>query len=67
MINNDFLQYLIDTINAGSLSLMLSIGHRSRIFDVMAQLPPSTVEEIASKSNLNERYSKRMASCNGNR
>ena len=58
MINNDFLQYLIDTINAGSLSLMLSIGHRSRIFDVMAQLPPSTVEEIASKSNLNERYVK---------
>lgn len=58
MINNDFLQYLIDTINAGSLSLMLSIGHRSRIFDVMAQLPPSTVEEIASKSNLNEKYVK---------
>ena len=58
MINNDFLQYLIDTINAGSLSLMLSIGHRTRIFGVMAQLPPSTVEEIASKSNLNERYVK---------
>ena len=58
MSNNDFSQYMIDTINAGSLSLMLSIGHRTRIFDVMAQLPPSTVEEIASKSNLNERYVK---------
>ena len=58
MSNNDFSQYLIDIINAGSLSLMLSIGHRTKIFDVMAQLPPSTVQEIASKSNLNERYVK---------
>ena len=58
MSNTDFSQYLIDTINAGSLSLMLSIGHRIRIFDVMAQLPPSTIEEIASKLNLNERYVK---------
>jgi hypothetical protein len=58
MSNNDFSQYLIDIINAGSLSLMLSIGHRTSIFDVMAELPPSTVQEIASKSNLNERYVK---------
>ena len=56
--DNDFSQRLIDIINAGSLSIMLSIGHRTRIFDVMAELPPSTAEEIASKSNLNERYVK---------
>jgi SAM-dependent methyltransferase len=56
--NGDFSQYLTDIINAGSLSLMLSIGHRTKIFDVMAQLPPSTIQEIASKSNLNERYVK---------
>jgi 2-polyprenyl-3-methyl-5-hydroxy-6-metoxy-1,4-benzoquinol methylase len=56
--NNDFSQYLIDIINAGSLSIMLSIGHRTRIFDVMTQTPPFTAEEIASKSNLNERYVK---------
>ncbi|HET7344712.1 MAG TPA: class I SAM-dependent methyltransferase [Nitrososphaeraceae archaeon] len=58
MSNNDFSRYMIDIINAGSLSLMLSLGHRTRIFDVMAQLPPSTAQEIASKSNLNERYVK---------
>ena len=58
MSDNDFSQYLIETINAGSLSIMLSIGHRTKIFDVMAQLPHSTVQEIASKSNLNERYVK---------
>jgi 2-polyprenyl-3-methyl-5-hydroxy-6-metoxy-1,4-benzoquinol methylase len=57
--NNDFSQYLIDIINAGSLSIMLSIGHRTRIFDTMTKIPsPSTVQEIASKSNLNERYVK---------
>jgi hypothetical protein len=37
---------------------MLSIGHRTRIFDVMTQIPPSTTQEIASKSILNERYVK---------
>jgi 2-polyprenyl-3-methyl-5-hydroxy-6-metoxy-1,4-benzoquinol methylase len=59
MSNSDFSQYLIEIINAGSLSLMLSIGHRTKIFDVMAELPSSsTVQEIASKSNLNERYVK---------
>ncbi|HYZ50370.1 MAG TPA: hypothetical protein VE593_05755 [Nitrososphaeraceae archaeon] len=58
MSNNDFSQYLIDIINAGSLSIMLSIGHRTRIFDVMTQIPSFTAEEIASKSNLNERYVK---------
>jgi ubiquinone/menaquinone biosynthesis C-methylase UbiE len=57
-MSNDFSQYLIDIINNGALSLMLSLGHRTRIFDIMAELPPSTVEEIASKSNLNKRYVK---------
>ena len=35
---------------------MISIGHRSRLFDVMRNLSPSTSEEIASASGLNERY-----------
>jgi SAM-dependent methyltransferase len=56
MDNNDFSNYLIDVINKGSLSIMLSIGHRTKLFDILSILPPSTVEEIASKSKLNERY-----------
>lgn len=56
MNNNDFSNYLIDIINKGSLSIMLSIGHRTKLFDILSSLPPSTVEEIASKSKLNERY-----------
>ena len=57
-MDNDFSNYLIDVINKSSLSLMLSIGHRTKLFDVLSVLSPSTVEEIASKSKLNERYIK---------
>jgi SAM-dependent methyltransferase len=36
---------------------MLSIGHRTRLFDIMSSLDiPSTREEIALKAELNERY-----------
>jgi len=35
---------------------MISIGHRTGLFDVMSGMPPSSVEEIADKANLNERY-----------
>lgn len=57
-MDNDFSNYLIDVINKGSLSLMLSIGHRTKLFDVLSTLPPSTVEKIALESKLNERYIK---------
>jgi 2-polyprenyl-3-methyl-5-hydroxy-6-metoxy-1,4-benzoquinol methylase len=35
---------------------MIGIGHRTRLFDVMADLPPSTAGEIARAAGLNERY-----------
>jgi len=47
---------LMTVLNHGSLCLMLSIGHRTGLFDVLSGLPPATSEEIASKSGLNERY-----------
>jgi 2-polyprenyl-3-methyl-5-hydroxy-6-metoxy-1,4-benzoquinol methylase len=47
---------LLNTINYGALCLMVSIGHRTGIFDVMRGLPPSTSDEIATKAGLNERY-----------
>lgn len=52
----DFAQQLTETLNAGALALMLSIGHRTRLFDRMANLPPSTAEEIAAAAGLSERY-----------
>jgi len=51
-----FSEKLLTALNYGSLSLMMSIGHRTGIFDSMRSLPPSTSEEVASASGLNERY-----------
>ncbi|WP_107671014.1 class I SAM-dependent methyltransferase [Cyanothece sp. BG0011] len=47
---------LLDILNHGALSLMISIGHRTQLFDVMANLPPSTSDTIAEAAGLNERY-----------
>jgi 2-polyprenyl-3-methyl-5-hydroxy-6-metoxy-1,4-benzoquinol methylase len=53
-----FQEYMVDVMNKGSLSLMLSIGHRVGLFDTMVLLPPSTSKQIALASNLNERYTR---------
>ena len=47
---------LLNALNYGALCLMVSVGHRTGIFDVMRGLPPSTSGEIATKAGLNERY-----------
>jgi 2-polyprenyl-3-methyl-5-hydroxy-6-metoxy-1,4-benzoquinol methylase len=55
--NTSFQDYMTDVLNKGTLALMLSIGHRTRLFDIISSLDiPSTSEEIASKAKLNERY-----------
>lgn len=51
-----FASQLLATLNHGALSLMISIGHRSGLFDVMSHLPPSTSHEIAAAASLDERY-----------
>ena len=55
-MDNDFSNYMIDVINKGSLSIMLSVGHRTKLFDILSALPPSSAIEIALKAKLNERY-----------
>jgi ubiquinone/menaquinone biosynthesis C-methylase UbiE len=47
---------MLDILNNGTICLMISIGHQTRLFDTMAKLPPSTSEDIARSANLNERY-----------
>ena len=47
---------MLDILNGGTVSLMISVGHQTRLFDVMSKLPPSTSEQIATAANLNERY-----------
>ena len=47
---------MLGILNDAALAYMVSIGHRTSLFDVMANLPPSTSEQIAAAANLNERY-----------
>ena len=51
-----FAEKLISVFNGGALAVMTSIGHRTGLFDVMSKLPPSTSQQIAIVSELNERY-----------
>jgi 2-polyprenyl-3-methyl-5-hydroxy-6-metoxy-1,4-benzoquinol methylase len=46
----------LTALNDGALCLMAAVGHRTGLFDVLRDLPPSTSEEIASMAGLNERY-----------
>ncbi|HZD36979.1 MAG TPA: class I SAM-dependent methyltransferase [Nitrososphaeraceae archaeon] len=56
----DFAANLTDIINGGTLSLMISIGHKTHLFDTMSksyeQKRFATSVEIAKAANLNERY-----------
>jgi ubiquinone/menaquinone biosynthesis C-methylase UbiE len=47
---------ILTALNDGALSLMISIGHRTGLFDVMRGLPPSTSQEVAERAGLDERY-----------
>ena len=52
----EFASKMLQFLNGGMLSLMISIGYKTRLFDTMAELEPSTSQEIAQKTKLNERY-----------
>ncbi len=51
-----FAEQMLGVLNDAMLALMTSIGHQTGLFDTMADLPPSTSEEIASGAKLQERY-----------
>jgi 2-polyprenyl-3-methyl-5-hydroxy-6-metoxy-1,4-benzoquinol methylase len=50
------LERVADILNHGAIVVMVSIGHRTGLFDLMATLPPATSEAIAAKADLSERY-----------
>lgn len=47
---------MLDIMNKSALALMISVGHRSNLFDTLSRLPPSSSSHIAKTANLNERY-----------
>jgi SAM-dependent methyltransferase len=51
-----FAERMLGMFNDAALALMVSVGHRTKLFDVMADLDPSTSGEIAEASGLSERY-----------
>jgi ubiquinone/menaquinone biosynthesis C-methylase UbiE len=53
---NAFMEKMIGIYNAGAITLMISIGHRTGLFDIMAGISPSTSEQIATEAKLDERY-----------
>ena len=52
----EFAERMNRMMNEASLALMVSVGHRTGLFDVMAQLPAATSAEIAARASLHERY-----------
>jgi 2-polyprenyl-3-methyl-5-hydroxy-6-metoxy-1,4-benzoquinol methylase len=52
-----FEERLVDALNGGALCLMMSVGHRTGLFDSMADLAqPAGSAEIARSAGLHERY-----------
>ncbi|HVW26920.1 MAG TPA: methyltransferase domain-containing protein [Polyangiaceae bacterium] len=51
-----FADQVVGILNGGLTSLMLSIGHRTGLFDRLATLGSVTSSEIATASQLDERY-----------
>ena len=47
---------LIGILNDSALALMISIGHRTELFDTLAALPPASSGQIAAAAGLHERY-----------
>lgn len=52
----EFSGEVLGALNSAFSALMISVGQRTRLFDTLATLPPSTSEEIAKAAGLNERY-----------
>ncbi len=51
-----FAGHMLDVLNHAALAQMASIGHQIGLFDIMADLPPSTDKRIAEVAGLNQRY-----------
>jgi len=52
----DFAGRIMHMLNEAAVALMVSVGHRTGLFDVMATMPAATSAEIAAEAALDERY-----------
>ena len=51
-----FADRMLGILNSGAIAIMVSLGHRTGLFDAMAGMPPAGSHAIAAKAGLNERY-----------
>jgi 2-polyprenyl-3-methyl-5-hydroxy-6-metoxy-1,4-benzoquinol methylase len=51
-----FADRMVGMLNEAALSMMVSVGHRTGLFDAMSTLPASTSLQIAEETGLQERY-----------
>lgn len=54
--NTGFDEWFLTALNNGGLMLMISIGHRLKLFDAMAQMEWTDSNRLAETAGLNERY-----------
>ncbi len=47
---------MLDMLNGGALMVMTSVGHRTGLFDTLAELEDATSHELAEAAGLDERY-----------
>jgi SAM-dependent methyltransferase len=52
----EFAERMVRMLNDAALALMVSVGHRTGLFDVMAAMPAASSAEIAAGAALDERY-----------
>jgi SAM-dependent methyltransferase len=51
-----FEERLVGVLNDAALSLMISIGHRTGLFDTLGELGTATIDALAARASLDERY-----------
>ena len=51
-----FSERITSVIDSAGLTLLLSLGHQTGLFDAMSTMPPATSAEIADAAGLDERY-----------
>lgn len=54
--SNEFAGKMLGILNQGALGLMVSLGHRTGLFDTMSKMSAASSAEIAASAGLNERY-----------
>jgi hypothetical protein len=52
----EFAGRTLNVLNDGMICLLVSVGYKTGLFDVMAGMAPATSKEIAKAARLNERY-----------